>query len=108
MFRPIVAVSEQPRERRRGKTIKYGYLVAVLGLAVFIVAAFTGASLQLEGPAARFVGFGALSFMALSFWLGTVMVAVEKGYNALVAIVLGSFSLLGLLVLVLMPDYSDD
>jgi hypothetical protein len=93
-----------PGSSRRKSRRWIGYLIAVLGLAGFIGIITAAVALKLEGLAARYAAQGSFLFMGLAFWIGTIIVAVEKGYHVLVGILLGAISPLGLLILTLMPD----
>ncbi len=95
---------DSDKARRRSRRLGKGYLVALGGITIFLISVFTGAALQIEGPAAGVLALGSFSLMAIAFWVGTALVAVNKGYNVMVGIILGVFGVLGLLVVTLMPD----
>lgn len=95
-----------PMSQRKSKRW-IGYAIAVFGLLGFIAAIAIAVTLKLEGAAARATAQGAFLFMALAFWIGTVVVGIAKGYHVLVGIVLGAISPLGLLILTLMPDLAE-
>src|SRR5262245_3234373 len=99
---PIAAAPPQAKRRKSRRWI--GYLIAVLGLVGFIGIIAAAVALKLEGQIARYAAQGSFLFMGLAFWIGTIVVAVEKGYHVLVGVALGAIAPLGLLILTLMPD----
>lgn len=98
-------VSSVPNESKRSSPrLGKGYIVAIAGLALFIIAVFAGAMFKVEGAAASVLLLGSFFLMGLAFWVGTALVALDKGYHIIVGIILGFFAPLGLLVITLMPD----
>ena len=95
--------SNADKNTRRSR-LGRGYLIALGGIALFLASVLIGAALQIDGPAATALVFGSFWLMAVAFWVGTALVAVDKGYNVIVGIILGFFAPLGLLIVTLMPD----
>ena len=93
-----------PDTKTRRSRLGKGYLIAVGGIAFFIVCVLIGSTLQIEGPAAGVLALGSFWLMAIAFWVGTAFVAVDKGYHVIVGIILGLVAPLGLLIVTLMPD----
>ena len=98
----ITSVSKE--DKRSSPRLGKGYIVAIAGLALFIVAVFAGAIFKIEGAAASVLGLGSFFLMGLAFWIGTALVAVDKGYNIIMGIIIGLFAPLGLLVITLLPN----
>ena len=96
--------NSNPGRKNRRPRLGRGYLIALGGITFFIAAVSIGAGLQIEGPAATALVMGSFWFMGIAFWVGTAFVAVDKGYNVIVGIILGFIAPLGLLIVTLMPD----
>ena len=81
-----------------------GYLVALGGVILWIVAIVIGASLEAEGTLANVLILGGFLAMWLCFVGGTVIAAVAKGYSVFIGLGLGLIAPLGLLILSFLPN----
>ncbi|HCO27088.1 hypothetical protein [Gimesia maris] len=83
-----------------------GYFIVLGGILAFfgLIAIATLLPINFENK----LPFAQLSFfiMAAGFIVGSIVIAVDKGYSGILGFFFGLFSPLGLLILTLLPDRS--
>ncbi len=86
--------------------MKRGYWAVIVGFVLFLGCIIVGVSTDADGPAADLLVLGSLLALSLGLWVGTAVVAVEKGYHVVLGIFLGFIAPLGLLIVTILPDRS--
>ena len=86
--------------------MKRGYWAVIVGFVVFVGCIIVGASTDADGQAADLLVLGSLLALSLGIWIGTAIIAVEKGHHVVLGIILGFIGPFGLLVVTILPDRS--
>ncbi|QDT27183.1 hypothetical protein [Gimesia panareensis] len=81
-----------------------GYLVVLLGIAAFFGVIAIGTLLPGKSEDKQIFAQLAFLVMGAGFVVGSIMIAVDKGYSAILGVLCGFFSPLGLLILTLLPN----
>ena len=81
-----------------------GYLVVLGGVAIFLAICMIVCSGAPKQAAVEGLVPCSLGLLAMSLWIGTAMIAAEKGYHLGIGVLLGLLGPLGLLIITLIPD----